>query len=108
MFIIGRIDDYIKAHNCKPKELVYHTWRDAKNAQKMPTGKIRVLVDKDMIARVEYTCPECKHVAYAEQPWKRPFAIKCAKCSFKVTVPKMKAEAKREAKSKPSENSDEK
>jgi len=102
---MGKIDDYVKANNCKPKELVYHTWRDVKNSQKKPTGKMRVLVDKDMIARVEYACPECKHQAYAEQPWKRPFSIKCAKCSFKITVPKMKNEAKREAKSKPAEDS---
>src|SRR3989338_451235 len=106
---MGKIDDYVKAHNCKPKQLAYHTWRDAKNAEKKPTGKILILVDKDMVARVEYTCPECKHQAYAEQPWKRPFSIKCAKCSFKITVPKMKDEAKREAKAaKPAESSKDK
>ena len=51
-----------------------------------------------LTASIEYTCPECKHTAYAEQPWKRPFSINCEKCKLKITVPKMKDAAKKEAK----------
>ena len=66
-----------------------------------PTGKIRVLVPpKSDTAMIEYTCPECKSEAYKEQPWKRPFSTKCDKCGYKLSVPKMKAEAKRESKGK--------
>ena len=96
---MGKIQDYAVKNNIKPKECVYHTWRDAKNAKNEPTGKIRVLVPPhSSMAMVEYTCPECKHTAYAEQEWKRPFNIKCEKCGYKIGVPKMKAEAKKEAK----------
>ncbi len=96
---MGKIQDFVIENKIKPKECVYHTWRDAKNKKLEPTGKIRVLVPPQSdTAMVEYTCPECKHEAYTEQPWKRPFGVKCEKCGFKVTVPKMKAEAKREAK----------
>lgn len=95
---MSKIQDYIVKNNIKPKECVYHTWRDAKNKKNMPTGKIRVLVPPNSAtAMVEYTCPECKHSAYVEQPWKRPFGVKC-ECGFKITVPKMKDEAKRDAK----------
>ena len=33
-----------------------------------------------------------------EQEWKRRFKMKCGKCGFLMTVPKMKQEAKRDAK----------
>ncbi|MBI4174330.1 MAG: hypothetical protein HY517_01690 [Candidatus Aenigmarchaeota archaeon] len=96
---MGKIQDYISKQNIKPKECGYHTWRDAKNKKGQPTGKIRVLVPPaSTTAMVEYTCPECRHVGYAEQPWKRPFSISCEKCRFKITVPKMKDAAKKEAK----------
>ena len=96
---MGKIQDYAIKNNTKAKECVYHTWRDARNKKNESTGKIRVLVPpKSTIAMVEYTCPECKHEAYSEQEWKRPFNIKCAKCGFKITVPKMKAAAKKEMK----------
>ncbi len=96
---MSKIQDYAIENNIRPKDCVYHTWRDAKNAKLQPTGKIRILVPpKSTTAMVEYTCPECRHSAYVEQEWKRPFSVKCAKCGFKITVSKMKAEAKREAK----------
>jgi DNA-directed RNA polymerase subunit RPC12/RpoP len=96
---MGKIQDYVVKNGVKPKECVYHTWRDAKNAKNEPTGKIRILVPPhSTTAMVEYTCPECKHAGYKEQEWKRPFKMKCDKCNFMITVPKMKAEAKREAK----------
>ena len=96
---MGKIQDYIVKNNIKPKECGYHTMRDTKNAKGEPTGKIRVLVPPhSTTAMVEYTCPECKHAGYEEQEWKRPFKMKCDKCGFLMTVPKMKQEAKREAK----------
>lgn len=98
---MSKIQEFIVKNNIRPKECVYHTWRDAKNKQGRATGKIRVLVPPNSeTAMVEYTCPECRHTDYAEQPWKRPFYVKCSKCSFKISVPKMKSEAKREMKSK--------
>ena len=99
MIIMGKIQDYAVNNNIKPKECVYHTWRDVKSKDGKSAGKIRVLVPpQSAVALVEYTCPECEHAAYAEQPWKRPFSISCEKCKFKITVPKMKNAAKKEAK----------
>jgi DNA-directed RNA polymerase subunit RPC12/RpoP len=96
---MGKIQDYVIKNKILPKDCVYHTWRDAKNSKKEPTGKIRVLVPpQSNMAMVEYTCPECKHAGYAEQEWKRPFYVKCEKCGFKVSVPKLKKEALKEAK----------
>ncbi len=96
---MSKIQDYVNQNNVKPSECLYHTNRTSKNSKGEPAGSIRVLVPKaDSIARVEYTCPECSHNAYAEQPWKRPFWLKCEKCGYKMTVPKMKAEFKKEQK----------
>ena len=98
---MGKIQDYIVKNNILPKDCVYHTWRDTRNKKGESTGKIRVLVPpKALDAMIEYTCPECKHEAYKEQPWKRPFSTKCDKCGFKLSVPKMKQEAKKEMKRK--------
>lgn len=98
---MGKIQDYVASNNVRPKDCVYHTWRDAKNSKKQPTGKIRVLVPPaGSMAMVEYTCPECKHSAYKEEAWKRPFSVKCEKCGFRIGVPKMKREAKKELKGK--------
>ncbi|HLC76995.1 MAG TPA: hypothetical protein VJH04_02215 [archaeon] len=96
---MSKIQEYIVNNGVKPKECIYHTWRDLKNKKDEITGKMRVLVPpRSTTAMVEYTCPECKHTAYAEQPWKRPFSINCEKCKLKITVPKMKAAAKKELK----------
>lgn len=96
---MGKIQDYVVKNNVKPSDCTYHTWRDVKNAKREITGKIRVLVPKNStIAMVEYTCPECKYVAYKEEPWKKPFAIRCDKCNFKISVPKLKKEALKDAK----------
>lgn len=98
---MGKIQDYIVQNKILPKDCVYHTWRDSKNSKGEPTGKIRVLVPPHSnTAMTEYTCPECKHSAYKEQEWKRPFSTKCDKCGFKLSVSKMKDEAKREFKGK--------
>ncbi len=96
---MGKIQDYVIKNNVKPSDCAYHTWRDVKNSNKEIAGKIRVLVPKgSTTAMVEYTCPECKHTAYKEEPWKRPFSTKCDKCGFKLSVPKLREEAKREMK----------
>ncbi len=96
---MSKIQDYIVKNKVVSKECVYHTWRDVKSKKGEPTGKIRVLVPpKSATAMVEYTCPECKHAAYTEQPWKRPFGVNCEKCKTKITVPKMKNAAKKELK----------
>ncbi|MCX6815627.1 MAG: hypothetical protein NT120_02130 [Candidatus Aenigmarchaeota archaeon] len=98
---MGKIQDYVIKNNVKPSECTYHTWRDTKNSKKELTGKMRVLVPKNStMAMAEYTCPECKHSDYIEQEWKRPFYIKCAKCGFRMGVPKLKKEAKKDAKGK--------
>ena len=98
--MVSKIQQYVIENNILAKECLYHTNRSIKNSKKQIAGKIRVLVSKDNIARVEYTCPECKHEAYIEQEWKRPFSLRCAKCNFKITVPKMKDAAKKELKEK--------
>ncbi len=92
------IDDYIRENSLKPRDCLYHTNRSAKNARGEFTGKIRVLATKDNVARVEYKCPECGHEEYVEQQWKRPFYVKCSKCGFKISVPKMRQEFKKEMK----------
>ena len=98
---MGKIQDYAVKNDIKPKECVYHTWRDVKSKDGKSAGKIRVLVPpQSLTAMIEYKCPECGHEAYKEETWKRPFSTKCDKCGFKLSVPKMKAEAKREAKGK--------
>ncbi|MBI4154383.1 hypothetical protein HY501_03530 [Candidatus Woesearchaeota archaeon] len=98
---MGRIQEYVERNNIKPRDCAYHTWRDTKNSKKQPTGKIRVLVPKSSeTAMVEYTCPECGHEAYKEEIWKRPFSTKCDKCGFRMSVPKLKKEALKEAKGK--------
>ena len=94
-----RIDAFVAEKNIVPRDCLYHTWRNLKNSKKQETGKIRVLVWKnDNVARVEYICPECGKYGYSESEWKRPFATKCEHCSFKITVPKMRDEFKREQK----------
>jgi DNA-directed RNA polymerase subunit RPC12/RpoP len=96
---MGKIDDFIKQHSIRPSDCLYHTSRSIRNKKNQMAGKIRVLAAKsDSIARVEYKCPECLYEGYVEQEWKRPFAIKCQKCGAKITVPKMKDQAKKELK----------
>lgn len=98
---MSRIQAYVQQHNILPKDCLYHTQRTTKNKKGEPKGKIRVLVPKATgTAMVEYTCPECGYDAYAEQAWKRPFSFKCEKCGTKLSVPKMRDEAKREMKAK--------
>ena len=95
----SRIQSFIQERGIKPSGCAYHTQRTVNSRKGEPSGKIRVLVIKgEALARAEYVCPECRHYGYAEQEWKRPFSIKCEKCGFLIKVPKMKQQAKREAK----------
>ena len=95
---MSKIQDFIIANNITPKTCTYHTQRSVKNSKNQPTGKIRVLAMPDGIARVEYTCPECRHEAYTEVPWKRPFYVNCEKCGHKISVQKLKQQFKKEQK----------
>jgi hypothetical protein len=96
---MGKIQEFIEKNNVNAKECVYHTWRDTKNKAGQISGKIRVLVPPHSeTAMIEYTCPECKHSAYKEQAWKRPFSTNCDKCNARMTVPKLKKEALKDAK----------
>lgn len=96
---MSKIDDFVKQNNIKPSDCLYHTNRTAMNKAGATAGRIRVLVPKsDSIARCEYVCPECTHSSYDEQPWKRPFSIKCEKCGYRINVPKMKQQFKKEMK----------
>lgn len=98
---LKKIQEFVVKNNILPKDCLYHTNRTAKNSKKEPTGQIRVLVPKsDGRARCEYICPECGAYGYLETEWKRPFYVKCEKCSFKIGVPKLRAEAKKEFKGK--------
>ncbi len=94
---MSKIDDFVKQNNTKPRDCAYHTNRSVSGPK--GRGSIRVLVPKaDNIARCEYVCPDCAHAGYVEQPWKRPFFVKCEKCSAKISVPRIRDEAKRERK----------
>ena len=90
---MGKIDDYVKKHKLLPHDVEYHTNRSIK-----PKGRIRVLARKDKVAMTEYECPKCGHKDYSESEWKRPFAVKCSSCGFRITVPKLKQQVKRERK----------
>jgi len=93
-----KIDEFINKNKILPKDCEYHTNRDilGKTGKK---GKIRILAwKKDGVARAEYICPECQKYGYQEAPWKRPFAIRCEHCNAKISVPKMKAQFKKEMK----------
>lgn len=81
-----KISEFISENKVSAKDCEYHTFRDLEDG-----GKIRVLVlKKDLLARVEYICPKCKHEGYAEAKWARPFSIKCGGCEKTINVPKLK------------------
>ncbi len=97
--VMSKIQEFITKNKIKPSDCCYHTNRSSLNREKKSAGHIRVLVlKKDNIARSEYECPECGNHGYDESEWKRPFSVKCSKCGFRITVPKMKEQLKREVK----------
>lgn len=70
----------------------YITNRVLENKEGKETGKLRVLVKTGLTdAEVDYTCPECSHSAHLVMPWKRPFSVRCEKCSAVMKTPKLKS-----------------
>ncbi|MBS3055989.1 MAG: hypothetical protein J4473_00995 [Candidatus Aenigmarchaeota archaeon] len=100
----SKIQEYIEKHKIKSSDCQYHTNRTVKG--KKGIGKMRVLVHMNGVAMVEYTCPECAHISYTEEKWKRPFSIKCEKCGVKISVPKLREQMKREMKAEKKANSE--
>lgn len=98
MHELKKIQEFVEKNGINPSQCIYHTQRSMKNRSGQIAGKIRVLVPKDGRARAEYVCPECGSYGYQETEWKRPFSVRCEKCGAKISVPKMKDEAKREFK----------
>lgn len=96
----SKIQKFVESNGIQPSQCLYHTQRSVKNKKGEVTGKIRVLATNDSKARAEYVCPECSSYGYQETEWKKPFSVKCEKCGAKISVPKMKAEAKRDLKGK--------
>ena len=77
----------------------YITNRVIQNKAGENAGNIAIRVPKDSdTAQVRYKCPECQHTEMTEQPWKRPFSVKCAGCGATIKVPKLKDEIKKEKK----------
>lgn len=73
--------------------------RQVENKNKELKGRVKAYVPKDEeTVYGEYHCPECGHKGKIEQPWKRPFNVKCEKCGFTMKVPKLKDQVKREKK----------
>lgn len=71
--------------------------RTAKNSKGEETGNIKVLVRTGSeTAETKYKCPECLFEEQTELPWVRPFLVTCSKCKFKIKMPKLKEEMKRE------------
>ena len=94
---LKKIQEYIEKNNILPKNCDYHTQISVKNSKGQVAGKLRVLAVNGK-AMLEYVCPECGNYGFVEQEWKRPFYTKCQKCSFKISVPKLKQEFKKEQK----------
>lgn len=70
-----------------------------KNKAGQGTGNMAVRVKHDSnLAEGFYRCPECQHKGTINQEWERPFAVVCENCSFKMKLPKLKDEMKKEKK----------
>jgi peptide subunit release factor 1 (eRF1) len=64
-------------------------------AGELDKGNVRVLVPNDSdTAQVAYKCPECGNQEQLKQPWKRPFSVRCSKCSYLMKLPKLKGKKK--------------
>lgn len=96
---LEKVAKFIAENGVKPGDAAYHTARDVEVNGELK-GKIRVLVLKaDNIARMEYICPKCSHHGYSDtEEWKRPFSVPCEGCEKAIKVPKLRDQAKREAK----------
>ncbi|MBI4177246.1 MAG: hypothetical protein HY516_02665 [Candidatus Aenigmarchaeota archaeon] len=77
----------------------YLTTRELRNDQGKITGMIKVLVPKDSNnAKVKYVCPMCLKEAETAEEWKKPFAVNCKFCGYKIKLPKLMAQFKKEKK----------
>ncbi|MFH1364050.1 MAG: hypothetical protein ABIH52_00155 [Candidatus Aenigmatarchaeota archaeon] len=77
----------------------YVTNRQVKNKAGEDTGRMKLFVKKDSeLAEGEYTCPECRHNGKINDPWVKPFAIKCEKCNITIKLPKLLKQFKKEKK----------
>ncbi len=77
----------------------YVTNRSLKNKADEEKGRIKVLVPAESeIAQVDYICPECGFSEHTEEPWQRPFSLKCGKCGATMKIPKLKDEIKKDKK----------
>ncbi|UCD02633.1 MAG: hypothetical protein JSV63_02460 [Candidatus Aenigmatarchaeota archaeon] len=75
----------------------YVTNRTLKNRAGEEKGRIKALVPTDSeTAQIDYVCPECGFSEHKEQPWQRPFSVKCSKCSLDIKIPKLKDEIKKD------------
>ena len=73
--------------------------RILKNSKGEEKGRLAVRVKTGSdAAEIQYTCPECGFSERVQQPWKRPFSVKCSKCGFLMRMPKLKDELKKEKK----------
>lgn len=71
--------------------------RSVKNSKGQDTGNMRVLVRTGSeTAETRYKCPECLFEEEMQAPWERPFLVTCTKCQFKIKLPKLKDEIKKE------------
>lgn len=72
------------------------TNRAIENRAGEETGKVVAFVlSGETTAKVKYTCAECRHTAEMTQLFKRPFAVRCQKCSFLMKLPKLKGKKKK-------------
>lgn len=71
--------------------------RTIKNKKGEETGRMRMFVKTgSTIAETDYKCPECLFEEHVSPEWSRPFFVKCSKCGFKISLPKLKDEIKKE------------
>jgi len=71
--------------------------RVLKNKAEEEAGRMRILVRTGSdTAEVDYECPECSFKEHIEPEWRRPFSVRCSKCSFNMKLPKLRDEMKRE------------
>lgn len=69
----------------------YITNRTLEDAGGNEKGRLRVLVPTGSTeADVAYECPMCGESKELKMPWKRPFSVRCQKCSHLMKVPKLK------------------
>ena len=80
-------------------EIKYITTKPLQNSEGKGTGRIRIIVLKgEDEAHVDYVCPQCGFSEKKNEPWKKPFRMKCTRCNFLIKISSLRAEIKRERK----------